>query len=73
MPKANRDAIEQEEEIFSYLQQSHISAKNTARLKQLAASLTFSGCRRISANLAHQSPVFMRVSGGFPLSQAHFL
>ena len=38
MPKANRDAIEQEEEIFNYLQQSHISAKNTARLKQLVAS-----------------------------------
>ena len=38
MPKANRDAIEQEEEIFNYLHQSHISAKNTARLKQLAAS-----------------------------------
>jgi hypothetical protein len=38
MPKANRDAIEQEEEIFNYLQQSHISPKNTARLKRLAAS-----------------------------------
>ena len=38
MPKANRDAIEQEEEIFNYLQQSHISAKNTARLRKLAAS-----------------------------------
>ena len=38
MPKANRDAIEQEEEIFNYLQQSHISAKNTARLRNLAAS-----------------------------------
>jgi len=38
MPKANRDAIEQEEEIFNYLKQAHISAKNTARLKQLAVS-----------------------------------
>jgi hypothetical protein len=38
MPKSNRDAIEQEEEIFDYLKQSHISAKNTARLGQLAAS-----------------------------------
>jgi len=38
MPKSNRDAIEQEEEIFNYLKQSHISAKNTARLRQLAAS-----------------------------------
>jgi hypothetical protein len=38
MPKSNRDAIEQEEEIFNYLKQSHISAKNTARLRTLAAS-----------------------------------
>ena len=38
MPKPKRDAIEQEEEIFNYLQQSHISAKNTVRLGQLAAS-----------------------------------
>ena len=38
MPKSNRDAIEQEEEIFNYLKQSHISATNTARLRALAAS-----------------------------------
>jgi len=38
MPKSNRDAIEQEEEIFNYLKQSHISAKNTVRLRTLAAS-----------------------------------
>ena len=38
MPKPNRDAIEQEEEIFHYLQQSHISAKNVARLRELTAS-----------------------------------
>ena len=38
MPKPNRDAIEQEEEIFNYLQQSHLSATNTVRLGQLAAS-----------------------------------
>ena len=38
MPKPNRDAIEQEEEIFNYLKQAHISAKNTARLRKLAAS-----------------------------------
>jgi len=36
--KENRDAIVQKEEIFDYLRQSHISAKNTARLKRLAAS-----------------------------------
>jgi len=38
MPKESRDAIEQKEEIFNYLKQSHISAKNTARLQRLAAS-----------------------------------
>jgi len=38
LPKDDRDAIEQKEEIFNYLSQSHISAKNTARLKRLAAS-----------------------------------
>jgi hypothetical protein len=38
MPKSNTDAVEQEEEIFNYLKQSHISAKNTARLRKLVAS-----------------------------------
>ena len=38
MPKPNRAAIEQKEEIFNYLKQSHISATNTARLRTLAAS-----------------------------------
>jgi len=38
LPKPSRDAIEQEKEIFNYLNQSHITAKNTARLRQLAAS-----------------------------------
>jgi hypothetical protein len=38
MPKSNRDAIAQEEEVFNYLKQSHISAKNMARLRILAAS-----------------------------------
>jgi ribosome-binding protein aMBF1 (putative translation factor) len=38
LPKENRDAIEQKEEIFNYLKQLHISAKNTARLRRLAAS-----------------------------------
>ena len=38
LPKEDRDAIEQKEEIFNYLSQSHISKKNTARLKRLAAS-----------------------------------
>lgn len=38
LPKENRDAIEQKEEIFNYLKQSHISTKNAARLGRLAAS-----------------------------------
>jgi ribosome-binding protein aMBF1 (putative translation factor) len=38
LPKENRDAIEQKEEIFNYLTQSHISTKNRARLGRLAAS-----------------------------------
>ena len=38
MPKPKRDAIEQEEEIFGYLKQSHISEKNVARLRAMAES-----------------------------------
>lgn len=38
MPKEKREVIEQEEEIFQYLRQSHISNKNMARLKELAGS-----------------------------------
>lgn len=38
MPKEERDAMEQEEEIFGFLKQSHISEKNIARLKVLASS-----------------------------------
>lgn len=38
MPENERAAIEQEEEIFGYLNQSHISHKNVARLDLLASS-----------------------------------
>jgi hypothetical protein len=38
LPKLERGAIEREEEICNYLKQSHISAKNLARLRTLAAS-----------------------------------
>jgi hypothetical protein len=38
MPKAEREAIEQEEEIFGFMHQSHISAKNVQRLKVLQES-----------------------------------
>jgi len=35
MPKEQREAIEQEDEIFGFLTQSHISAKNISRLQAL--------------------------------------
>ncbi len=38
MPKEKREAIEREDEIFGYLQQSHISAKNIGRLRKLVLS-----------------------------------
>ncbi len=37
-PKEEIDAIDQEEEIFGYLKQSHISTKNIGRLQKLATS-----------------------------------
>ena len=37
-PKEEREAIEQEDEIFKYLKQSHISQKNISRLKTLSKS-----------------------------------
>ena len=38
LPKEKRDAIEQQDEIFGFLKQSHISEKNVARLKTLASA-----------------------------------
>jgi len=38
MPKEKRNAIEEQDEIFGFLKQSHISEKNVARLNALAAS-----------------------------------
>jgi hypothetical protein len=38
MPKEERELIEQSEEIFGFLKQSHISERNVARLRTLAAS-----------------------------------
>jgi hypothetical protein len=38
MPKNEREAIEQEDEIFGFLKQSHISEKNVSRLNILASS-----------------------------------
>lgn len=37
-PKESRENIEQESEIFGFLEQSHISKKNVIRLKTLASS-----------------------------------
>jgi hypothetical protein len=38
LPKEHLEAVEQEEEIFRYLSQSHISDKNLRRLRTLASS-----------------------------------
>ena len=38
MPKENRELIEQEDEIFGFLNQSHISDKNITRLEKLCES-----------------------------------
>ena len=38
LPKERRDAIEQQDEIYGFLKQSHISARNLIRLKHLAES-----------------------------------
>ena len=38
MPRDKRNAIEQGDEIFRYMKQSHISEKNISRLGTLAAS-----------------------------------
>jgi hypothetical protein len=38
LPKEEREEIQQRDEIFDYLRQSHISDKNVSRLRRLAAS-----------------------------------
>jgi ribosome-binding protein aMBF1 (putative translation factor) len=38
MPKQKREAIEQQDEIFGFLKQSHIPNKNVSRLKTLSGS-----------------------------------
>jgi ribosome-binding protein aMBF1 (putative translation factor) len=38
LPKEHREAVEQEQEVFGYLKQSHISDKNLRRLRTLASS-----------------------------------
>ncbi len=38
MPREERDAVVQEDEIYDFLTQSHISAKNASRLKTLSSS-----------------------------------
>ena len=40
LPKSQRRAIEDRDDIFGFMQQSHISKKNLARLEQLAKSET---------------------------------
>ena len=38
MPKKERESIEQKDELFNFLRQSHISDKNVSRLKRLYES-----------------------------------
>jgi len=38
MPREKRDALKHEQEIHGFLEQSHISKKNVARLRTLASS-----------------------------------
>jgi len=38
MPKEERESLEQSEEIFGFLKQSHISDRNVVRLRTLATS-----------------------------------
>jgi ribosome-binding protein aMBF1 (putative translation factor) len=38
LPKEERAAIEQKDEVFGFLRQSHISSKNVARLNELVKS-----------------------------------
>jgi ribosome-binding protein aMBF1 (putative translation factor) len=38
LPKEHREAVEQEQEVFGYLKQSHVSDKNLRRLRTLASS-----------------------------------
>jgi len=40
LPRSERKAIEDREDIFGFMHQSHISPKNVARLEQLAKSET---------------------------------
>jgi hypothetical protein len=51
-PKGARQAIEDKDDFFGFLKQSHISAKNVARLEQMAKSDSFS---RISISLTVRS------------------
>ncbi|MEW6349023.1 MAG: hypothetical protein AB1646_08155 [Thermodesulfobacteriota bacterium] len=38
MPREERESVEQEDEIFGFLRQSHISEKNMERLQTIASS-----------------------------------
>lgn len=57
-PKTEIQKIEQTEEIFRFLKQSNISAKNIARLTQLAASSDF--------EVAHLASIVLEVAKIMP-------
>ncbi len=58
MPKPERDAIEQTQEILGFLDQSNISKKNISRLKDLAQS--------DNAGIADMAAVVLKVAAVKP-------
>jgi len=58
LPKGERQAVEQEQEIWGYLSQSSISAGNLSRLKKLAASPNegIAGMARLALEIGRVHP-----------------
>jgi len=53
LPKEERDHIDQEDELFGYLKQSHISEKNISRLRKLAEAS--------DENIAEQAKLILEI------------
>jgi hypothetical protein len=62
MPQSERQAIEDKDDIFGFLEQSHISEKNVARLEQMAKSDNPQVARlaAIVLDVAHVKPYKVR-------------
>jgi hypothetical protein len=61
MPKADREVIEQEEEVFGFMHQSHISAKNLERLKKLRESS--------NAHIRNLASILLEVAAATPFKK----